>query len=86
MIGNTADGLWTVALRESGAQRVIRIDPSTGKPAIEATLTPQTVGLPPGLQSSQAATLDGSLFLPEQPLAGAADWFTALYRISPAGT
>lgn len=89
MFGNNSDGLWTVDTRASGEQQVIRIDPSTGKLAIVATLTPQAVGPSWGLQSLQAATLLGSLFLLDRPIPGTAKhagWFSALYRITPGGT
>jgi hypothetical protein len=87
-LGNNA-GLWTVVFRKSGAQQVIRIDPSTGKLAIVATLTPQAVGPSPGLWSLQAATVAGSLFLLDRPMAGTAKQadrvqFSTLYRITPS--
>jgi hypothetical protein len=87
-VGNNA-GLWTVVFRASGAQQVIRIDPSTGKLAIETALTPQAVGPAPGLWSLQAATVAGSLFLLDQPMTGTAKQadrvhFSTLYRITPS--
>lgn len=94
MVGDNADGLWTVAVRASGGQQVVRVDPSTGKLAIVATLTPQAVGPSSGLQSFgpsswlqsfPAVTLGGSLFLLDRPITGTAQqagWFTALYRIT----
>jgi hypothetical protein len=95
MVGDNVDGLWTVAVRSSGAQQVARVDPGTGKLAIMATLTPQAVGPSSALQSFgpsswlqsfPAVTLDRSLYFLDRPIAGTgehAGWFTTLFRVTP---
>lgn len=96
MVGDEADGLWTVLVSRSGSQQeIIRLDPRTGRSAVVATLNPGYAPgaqgeLVPAIQSWVGVTLDGSLFLLDPPaiVAGTSDQvsgFSALYRITPSG-
>ncbi|MGP8209081.1 MAG: hypothetical protein ACLQVK_24015 [Acidimicrobiales bacterium] len=81
MVGNGADGLWTSLLAPSRTQqRVVRLDPGTGKVEVVVTLAsgyPLQLG-PSSVLSWTATTYDGSLFLLD-PSAG------TLYRITAKG-
>jgi hypothetical protein len=82
MVGNGADGLWTSLLAPSQTrQRVVRLDPGTGKVEVVAMLAsgyPLQLG-PSSVLSWTATTFDGSLFL----LDPSAD---TLYRITARET
>jgi hypothetical protein len=81
-VGNGTDGLWTSLLAPSQTrQRVVRLDPGTGKVEVVATLAsgyPLQLG-PSSVLSWTATTFDGSLFL----LDPSAD---TLYRITAGGS
>jgi hypothetical protein len=90
MVGNAADGLWTVVPAQYGTrQEVIRIDPASGAYQTVALLEPGYSTPSAILYGSwQAVTVGGSMFLldpatdsgtyPYQP-----QGFSGLYRISP---
>jgi hypothetical protein len=97
MVGDGANGLWTSLVTPSQEQqRIVRVDPQTGKATAIATLDPgysPAVKLGPSsvLQYWKATTFDGSLFVLDPPagMPGAADRigeFSALYRITPAAS
>ena len=70
MIGNEADGLWTMAYTLTSQEKIIFLDPDTGSESVVATLP--AVPIPSyetdgGLAPGQGVYFDGSLYLLEPP-------------------
>ena len=70
VIGNEADGLWTMQWSSPGKEEIISIDPDTGTTSVAATIP--SAQLPSyetdqGLVDGQAVYFDGDLYLLEPP-------------------
>jgi len=85
--GDTADGLWTVDPQTADlrSQRVVRIDPTSGRAVTVATVTPPD-GYYSDHSSPPTAIVDGSLFFLDPPSTGsygAPQGPSFLYRLTP---
>jgi hypothetical protein len=97
VVGDAAGGLWTAVPPRSGnTQRIVRINPATGRLTTIAVITP-AYSAPNAVAygSYEAVTLNGSMFLLDPPTGigtgpGGAltppSGFSALYRITPTTT
>jgi hypothetical protein len=95
VVGNEQDGLWlttpdppfgdTTSPTENQHLDVVRLDPDTGKPTVEAQLPPlDQVAAESGTTPETAAFFAGSYFLLQSPATGGStDDFTQLLRITP---
>jgi hypothetical protein len=94
VVGDEQDGLWLTtsdppigdypAPTDNQHLDVVKLDPNTGKPTVEATLPPLDL-LDAELQTApeQAAFSQGSYFLLQSPSVGGYTGFTQLLRVSP---
>ena len=94
VVGNEQDGIWlttpdppfgaTAAPTDNQHLDVVRLDPNTGKPTVEAQLPPLDQ-LAAELQTAagQAAFFGGSYFLLQSPSVGGYTGFTQLVRVTP---
>ena len=94
VVGNEQDGLWLTtsdppigdypAPTDNQHLDVVKLDPDTGKPTVEAVLPPLA---PPEADSQtaagQAAFLSGNYFLLQSPSVGGYTGFTQLLRVMP---
>jgi hypothetical protein len=88
VIGNEADGLWTMQWSSPSREEIISIDPDTGTTSVVATVP--SVQLPSyetdqGLVDGQAVYLDGDLYLLEPPFrVGGYLGYASVVRVVPS--
>jgi len=94
VVGDEQDGLWLTTSdppigdypkpTDNEHLDVVRLDPDTGKPTVEAVLLPLDL-LPADSQTAagQAALSDGNYFLLQAPSVGGYTGFTQLLRVTP---
>jgi hypothetical protein len=94
VVGNEQDGLWlttpdppfgaTAAPTDNQHLDVVRLDPRTGKPTVEAQLPPlDQVAAESGTTPDTAAFFAGDYFLLQTPSLGGYTGFTQLLRVTP---
>ena len=93
VVGDASDGLWTAVPPLAGnTQKIVTINPASGKLTDVAGITPNNVSPSAGSGGTWAAiTFDGSMFLLDPPGYSATypyaqTGFSALYRITPRRT
>jgi hypothetical protein len=88
VVGDEADGLWTMQWSSPTREEIIRIDPDTGSESVVGTL--HSTPLPSyetdeGLTAGQSAYFDGSLYLLEPPFRmNGYLGYTSIVRVVPA--
>jgi hypothetical protein len=94
VVGNEQDGLWlttpdppfgaTAAPTDNQHLDVVRLDPNTGKPTVEAALPPvDQLIAESGTTPETAAFFAGDYFLLRSPFLGGYSDFTQLLRVTP---
>jgi hypothetical protein len=94
VVGDEQDSLWlttpdppfgdTPKPTDNQHLDVVKLDPDTGKPTVEATLPPlDQLAAESQTGAGQAAFFDGSYFLLQSPSVGGYTGFTQLLRVTP---
>ena len=94
VVGDEQDGLWlttpgppigaTPSLTDDQHLDVVRLDPNTGQPTVEAALPPlDQIAAESQTLEGQAAFLAGNYFLLQSPSVGGYTGFTQLLRVTP---